>query len=492
MDSIELIISEVDTDPSEIHMILEEIIAKVLLPPSEEGGKRSRDLLIEPPPNKKKKPDEETGNTVKEYVPVFELGQRCGSNTIKRSRTRFRPKRKHAKHAKPTLTPAPVVNPHLDIVEQIFVNEARLSRLFILVNPYEVKQRIFKKVREQAEPKYDFTGKKYSLITLILPLLTPKRLTYTLAYLNLLYFAGDFFDWQIKLRQITQAKLKTAATVTLAAVAIPPLCDKQSIVQNKYYNAVTNKLYEKNQKVRWAFKRLVNIWLLKKSKRRLIGDDVDLVTLEKIPVEEQIRVLCLSSRSTYVFSGATLIKSFLSNLGTQVSTISCVKPPKNPFTNLPFTHAQLLHIFNEIAGWCYRHNKPYPTIFAMLREAQFKITNMQNLHTNYIQYRATKTYIMDDDISGEFFFENLEVLFDSYSIYLVPFNAILDTEAFRSWHAEEPQHYLLQNWKQLVCDYWHYKQSEHFIREHWKGEMSILYDIELLLKASDSILRYYA
>jgi hypothetical protein len=98
---------------------------------------------------------------------------------------------------------------------------------------------------------------------------------------------------------------------------------------------------------------------------------------------------------------------------------------------------------------------------------------------------------MDDDITGEFFFENLEVMFDSFATYLTPYGSLIETDNFRDWLNSDPTHYMLKNWKQLVCDYWHYKQSDHLIREHWRGEMTILYDIEILLKASDSILRYY-
>jgi hypothetical protein len=92
---------------------------------------------------------------------------------------------------------------------------------------------------------------------------------------------------------------------------------------------------------------------------------------------------------------------------------------------------------------------------------------------------------------SEFFFENLEVLFDEYGIYLRPYKKHLDSELYREWGIDEPDSYLLKIWKQLVCDYWHYKQTDHLIREHWRSKMSILYDMEILLKSSESSLKNY-
>lgn len=511
MESIQLIINEIDTGPSEIDTILEEIIETVIKETSKR--KNDSDYKEENLPKKQKtlpvttpiteeslkqditeetlitdEPKVELKNMIEEYVYKFHIGVSCGGSSY---RSRIPKKYKKKKDKKKQ---APIVNKKkekdLEIIEQIFVKEAQLTRLFTAVNPYEVKRRLHIKVRELIEPIYDFTGKKYSLITLIIPVQKPHYLAYKFAYWNLQYVRGDFFDWQIKIKQTVQDK-KQPFPHAQPSTILPKPCERQAFGPSKYYTYATYNIYETNQKTRWRFKRLVNIWLINKAKRRLIGDDVDLVTLEKIPEKEQIKVLCLTSRSTYVYSGATLIKSFLSNLGSQVASISNIKMPKNPFTNVPFTYGQLLHICVEIGGWCYRNSKSYPPLIALFRESQFKLHVLQNLHTNYIQYKATRTFIMDDDISGEFFFENLEVMFDSYAQYLLPYGSLIETDIFRDWLNSEPTHYLLKNWKQLVCDYWHYKQSDHLIREHWRGEMTILYDIEVLLKASDSILRHY-
>jgi hypothetical protein len=505
MESIQLIVSDIDTGPSEIDTILEEIIEAVI----KESSKRKNEAenedepiskkqkVVPPPvPNNSDAEEEQKAevftlnnnkNIIEEVEYKFHIGVSCGGFCNERKNRRNK-KQKKKKAAAPKPRAAPAKPKDIDIIERIFVKEAQLTRLFTAVNPYEVKRRLFSKVPDILEPTYDFTGKRFSLITIIIPVLKPHYLAYRLAYWNLENVRGDFFDWQIKIKQTVQDKKQPfpASTSTL-----PKPCERQSFGPSKYYTYATYNIFEINQQTRWRFKRLVNIWLINKAKRRIIGDDVDLVTLEQIPEKEQIRVLCLTSRSLYVYSGATLIKSFLSNLGAQVASIANIKMPKNPFTNVPFTYGQLLHICVEIGGWCYRNSKSYPPFIALFRESQFKLHVLQNLHSNYIQYKATRTFIMDDDISGEFFFENLEVMFDSYAQYLTPYGSLIETDIFREWLHAEPGHYMLKNWKQLVCDYWHYKQSDHLIRENWRGEMSILYDIEVLLKASDSNLRHY-
>jgi len=41
----------------------------------------------------------------------------------------------------------------------------------------------------------------------------------------------------------------------------------------------------------------------------------------------------------------------------------------------------------------------------------------------------------------------------------------------------------------IVADYWYYEQTNHLAREHWRTDACIVKDIDILLKASESILQ---
>lgn len=463
-----MIISEIninDRPDLELKSVLESIIDQII----NESAKR-----------KPEGSEDENGLTKKAKTnpileqPGFSMGVSCSGYTRRQKLNRKSKKPKINRPRKPQ-----IINNHKIIMEMVLKKEGELTSLFNNVNPFVLRLNVYKKAREIVEPKYDFSGKKYALIKIIIPVLKPDLLTYKLAYYNISPIAGDLFDWQVKLNEIS--KIKT----------LPQPTEKQSFLPNKYFIIASKLIFNKNQYVRWQMKRLVSAWLRRKSIKRIIGKDNDLETLEAIPDNEEIKILCLRTRSTYVFSGKSLIKAINSNLGFQIASISTIKLPTNPFTNEPFTYCQLLHICDEISGWCYKHKQPYPTLLSFFRESNFNPNTTQNLHYNYLQYNSTKAYILGQDGFSEFFFENLEVLFDEYAIYLRPYKKHLDSEIYREWGNDEPDSYLLKNWKQLVCDYWHYKQTEHLIRDHWRSRMSILYDMEILLKSSESSLKNY-
>jgi hypothetical protein len=62
-------------------------------------------------------------------------------------------------------------------------------------------------------------------------------------------------------------------------------------------------------------------------------------------------------------------------------------------------------------------------------------------------------------------------------------------DAFHKWIITDPKHYLIRAWRLMIADYWYYEQTKQLARTHWDTEMCIIQDIDVLLKASDSVLR---
>jgi hypothetical protein len=62
-------------------------------------------------------------------------------------------------------------------------------------------------------------------------------------------------------------------------------------------------------------------------------------------------------------------------------------------------------------------------------------------------------------------------------------------QRFAAWFKKDPTHYLIRAWRMIVADYWYYEQTGHLAREHWRSELSIVHDIDVLLKASEVFLR---
>jgi hypothetical protein len=248
---------------------------------------------------------------------------------------------------------------------------------------------------------------------------------------------------------------------------------------------IAYRIFLQNQTLRWRFKRLVSVWLSRKCSKRILGADSDIITMEPIQTKDQIRIVCLSTRSTYVYSGSALIRSVLSNLETQVEAIPDPKPPVNPLTNLAFTYSQMLELYHELVGWCAVHRRPFPTLLSLYKESNFNSEVLSKIHHNYLQYKASKNYFAREESDDDFFIENLSNVFDAYK----PLKErkewhLVDVSKFRMWLKLDPGNYILAQWKMFVSDYWYYVQTDQFPRESWNSENSIMMDVKALLAVS--------
>ena len=308
----------------------------------------------------------------------------------------------------------------------------------------------------------------------------------TNAYHYLSYQIGTLFDWQVTLLEIDDGQTIFNFPINkkekIFKFKIP---EKNQILAYDVYEAAL-EIYENNQWVRWQMKALLNAWLVKKSKKRCIGEDCDILTGGEIPKDEQIRVISIKNRTEYVFSGAVLTKSAKTCLEGQTAAIPFIKSPHNPFTNTPFSYGEMTHVYLEILRWCGNKGKALPAIIGLYREAKFKNNIILRMNNNYVQLKAAHSYILNDDTTGEFFIEIMELLLAEFGLLLSSeFNSlIIGYQRFRLWNKMEPTNYLIILWKRLAADYWYFRQTEQFSRENWRSESSIYMDLYILMRAS--------
>ena len=478
----QIIISEQEQTQDEIitellNGIVEQVVNKVNA--DRKDSRDSRDSQ-DNKDNKRKLSD------LEEVSATFSMGQYVGGGSYKRAR-----KDKHKTKAKKTIKPKLQVENKPIVKEDPKAKHARLLRLLPDTNPYYAHQALLKKIlKDDAAEKepIDFTGKRKQHIYIIIPMLKPKYMPYLSSYHHLQFFNGSLLEWQLMLKETSLLKpwFQQSEKQHQIKYTIPP---SRLYGPSKYFTRSANEIYMTNQRLRWAFKRFLNLWLHKKCKERVT--DTDLISGEPVPKEDRINIFCIKSRTLYVFTGNSLLKIVKSQLETQQGSICIPKPPKNPFTNIPFTYAQMIKVSRELLKWCAKKGHAYPAILALYEESRYSLNFLVSLHNNYLQYLATKNYVFNDDINGTFFLENLEVLLDTFALFLVHYNRYLDVDVFRAWFEAEKDDPLIKCWRLLICDYWHYTQTEHFIRVAWLTEMSIILDIEILMKVSEPKLRHY-
>lgn len=375
--------------------------------------------------------------------------------------------------------------PNPVIRESPEVRVAFYCRTLQNVNPIVARRRYSQRVHAPPPPIVFGQHASPQEILFLYPYHNTKLTSEWIAHKYLQYHRGRHIDWCMKFADMQQVR-RTAAASPFQFVSDGP---SPFIMTNEIVKAA-QKLFDMNQQWRWAMKNLLRLWLVRKSCKRQIGHDSDIMTMEPIPEAEQCRVVCIQTRSLYVFSGTALLKSMRSNIECQVAAIPDVKTPKNPFTNIRFTFGQLLELYNQLLGWCAKKHHALPASIALFRETEFRPQLMVKLHHNYLQYRAAIASFMDDDVRGDFFIETLETVIDSYSHAMNNYSPVLmSTERFEAWFEKDRCHYLMRSWRLIVADYWYYEQTGHLAREHWRSEMCIMQDINVLMKASEPHLR---
>jgi hypothetical protein len=107
------------------------------------------------------------------------------------------------------------------------------------------------------------------------------------------------------------------------------------------YLQETKKWFALEQKVRFQLRRLVQMWLFKRYKERMLND-TDPCTLE--PISTPVRIFDTQARGYYQFDAKSLRRTLEFNLGFQDWMFPDPRIPKNPLTNMNFNYGQLLEI----------------------------------------------------------------------------------------------------------------------------------------------------
>jgi hypothetical protein len=416
---------------------------------------------------------------------VFCIGQSFGSGSYNKPRKRSRAivkETNHNKRAKTNTNKKKTNKTELTAVEtkepKVLVEE--MVALFINENPIYVSARASQKVYTKPNDELLFIRPLKAGHIKIIMKFKQTSIENFFAYQAIAYKTGNLFDWQVILGELDiGGELFNLPKSNLKIKGLKPILN-QTIYQ------AAEKLFSQNQALRWQLKRLVNAWLTKKCKQRVIGEDGDLITGEPIEKDEQCRIISIKCRTTYVFSGHVLLKTTKSCLESQVGAIPNLKAPCNPYTNTTFSYGEMVHVYREILSWCAKKGKALPGIIALYREYKFKNYMLVRINHNYLQLKAVEAYILNDDTRGEFFVEAMEALLEEYEIPLsVEFDTLLiGYQRFRLWNILEPQNPLLITWKKFAADFWYYKQTDQFPRENWRNESSIYVDVLILLRYS--------
>ena len=234
--------------------------------------------------------------------------------------------------------------------------------------------------------------------------------------------------------------------------------------------------WNKNLILRFNFRRLLSAWMVKKAKKNEITIQ-NYTTLEDPNPANSITWLDMNNRCTYRIDGDTLLKSMSMYLLN--SSFGSPEPlwPKNPNTNIPLTHGQLVHIFFELYSWCGKNKKKIPSILTRFHDHNFCLNELLLHNKPLLAYNASIELFRD--LGSE---DSVEQMLDCVENYG---NSMLNRLHYESmiprWVEKvSANHHLIKRWQAMLPDILQYEQFKIFTREGWSSLLGLRVSVKAL------------
>ena len=239
-------------------------------------------------------------------------------------------------------------------------------------------------------------------------------------------------------------------------------------------------LWDKFVVVRRHLLRLVNAFILRKTKKKMILVP-NYITMEDPSPSNCIEWTDVDSRCSYRIHGETLLKSLTMYLHHSEYGFPHPLWPKNPSTNAPFSHYQIDHIIYELYAWCGKNRKPVPYILTKFQEAKYC------LNTLIVKNRPELTLYACQELFTEIHQPDavemwLDMVEEFASLYSGMTRDELETEIPRWILSLESQKEstkkknaleLIKKWKNILPDLVQYSRFKYFNRSDW-GDINAL------------------
>jgi hypothetical protein len=227
--------------------------------------------------------------------------------------------------------------------------------------------------------------------------------------------------------------------------------------------------WNKNLEIRFKFRRLLSAWLVKKTKKNMIGIQ-NYTSLEDPSLTNSIMWLDMTSRCTYRIDGDTLLKSMTMYLLN--SSYGSPEPlwPKNPNTNIPFTHGQLIHLFFELYSWCGKNKKKIPSILTRFHDHNFCLDSLMLHNKPLLAYHASVELFRD--LGSEDSVEQMLDCVENYGNSMI--NRIHYEAMIPKWVEKVTiNNRLVKRWQTMLPDILQYEQFKIFTREEWSSLLGL-------------------
>jgi hypothetical protein len=201
------------------------------------------------------------------------------------------------------------------------------------------------------------------------------------------------------------------------------------------------ELLTENLRLRWIVRKCIRKWRQSLYKRRIIGT-IDLESMCEIPDNWKITVHDPKSNSIYVFHTNTLQKTFVTSLLHQSYAFASPQTPKNPYTNIPWSIGQIIHIAGQIQIRMMENCHSYANTWIIrYRTAKYSLTEFEKRHNKALQILAAKTFFGEPSnlFYTELFTETIRDIFEDMGYpteglsYKMILDRVLKADLMKEW-----------------------------------------------------------
>lgn len=218
--------------------------------------------------------------------------------------------------------------------------------------------------------------------------------------------------------------------------------------------AIETAVY-RNLRIRWILRKWIRRFCMRKADAKNT-DPTDLCTTLPIPERALVTIYDMRNRNMYRFHYQTLQTLIQNSLLFQQYGIANPLYPKNPYTNLRWSHGQLLSIQQQIGECSAYHGRLPPPLLSNFRQAGLCLRSFTRQHRVLLHTQAAVNFFKkkhDNDVR-EIYHETLDDLYDEYYYIRRPLkgrNRVI--ELIRSGTLVKE---LKEPWDALVVAFWIY------------------------------------
>lgn len=156
------------------------------------------------------------------------------------------------------------------------------------------------------------------------------------------------------------------------------------------------ELLARELRLRWIARKYVARIRERIYARRIVGADCDLYTTEPVPEHARVYVRDRTTRTKYCFHVRTATHLISSALGYSQYGIAAPQTPKNPYTNRPWSHAQLMAMTAQICAYTFMSGRHLPHVTILkFRRCGHSVGAYFNKYTNEIVITGARNFFKD-------------------------------------------------------------------------------------------------